>query len=181
MVDDVPQAPSSSAKARARDLALLEEDARRYLVRDRPISDALMRQLLKPRNEVLRAYAETQRVFREMILAPDGSLNLEGLRDPYGRSLGEGAPMIEAIAAAAVVKASLGDQQAFSIIADRVEGRATPRKLNEGEEGASRGELAAAIEQLVIEMNAQATRRPGDDAKVIDVKPNGHANGHDAE
>jgi hypothetical protein len=172
----LPAPAPSTAKMRADNLRLLSEDARRYLVAERPATDALMSVLLKPRDVVLREYVAGLDRFRGMIAGAPGS---ESLQDHLGRPLGQGPAAIEALATAMVAKGFLGDMGAAALIADRIEGRVGPRKLADGEEGANRGEMAAKMEELVEMMYARVERRPGDDAKDITVKPNGAANGHD--
>lgn len=171
--DPLPVAPTSAAKQRADNLRLLNEDARRYLVAERPATDALLAVLLKPRDVVLREYAAGLDRFRNLMANP----GTESLQDHLGRPLGEGPAAIEAMAYAMAAKGLLGDMQAASLIMDRIEGRPGQRKALDGEEGMNRGEIAAAIEDLVTAMNERANRRPGDSAKDITVKPNGYTNG----
>jgi hypothetical protein len=158
MADEkLPQAPPSTAKLRAADLALLDEDARRFVVRDRPAADALWGALLKPRDVILRE--------ARLIHARWGEL------DP-GASLGRleaalgGPAAIQCIAVATVAKAMLGDAVSTAQVFDRIEGRATPRKLDETEAAESRATMIQGIEQLVRSMNAH---RAGDGA--LDVTP----------
>jgi hypothetical protein len=162
MADEkLPVAPPSSAKLRAADLALLDEDARRFVVRDRPAADALWVALLKPRDVVLRE--------ARLIHARWGELDPGA---PLGRleaALG-GPAAIQCIATATVAKAMMGDAVSTAQVFDRIEGRATPRKLDETEAAESRATMIAGIEAVVRSMNApRPGDRPGDGA--LDVTP----------
>jgi hypothetical protein len=162
MADEkLPQAPPSSAKLRAADLALLDEDARRFVVRDRPSTDALWMTLLKPRDVVLREY--------RLIMARFGELDPGAALGRLEASLG-GPAAIQCIAVATVAKAMLGDAAMIQQVADRIEGRPTPRKLDESEAAESRATMIAGIEAVVRSMNApRPGDRPGDGA--LDVTP----------
>jgi hypothetical protein len=175
---ELPVPPPSTAKLRAADLQLLEEDARRFVVRDRPATDALWLTLLKPSGVVLRDYRALLTAWADG--APEANA---GLLDPMGRPVGQGAPAIQAWATATVAKAMLGDLAAGQQIADRIEGRPAQRKLDETEAAESRAVMISGIEALVRSMNAH---KPGDGA--LDVTPkaafdkpkaNGKGNGHD--
>jgi len=169
---NLPVSPPSSAKLRAQDLELLQEDARRFVVRDRPATDALWLALMKPRDVVLREYQEALQ--RNAQIGQGASM----MRDPYGRPLGEGPPAIQAFATALVAKAILGDSASQGLLMERIEGRTTPRKMSEDEAAESRANMIAGIEAVVREMNA--VKRTG---TIIDVTPekktNGSANGED--
>lgn len=161
----LPVSPPSTAKLRAQDLALLEEDARRFVVRDRPASDALWLALLKPRDVVLREYRAATIAWAEGAAEPNA-----GFLDHAGRPLGQGPAAIHCIANAVVAKALLGDMAAAANVMERIEGRPAQRKLDEGEAAESRATMIAGIEAVVRAMN----ERPGD--KALDVTP-GKANG----
>ena len=159
MTDEkLPEKPSKTAKLRAADLALLEEDARRLTVRERPAQDVLWTQLLKPRGAVLRAYRELLRAWT--LSDADASPGaFAGLLD------GEAA--ITAIATATVAKAMLGDPAMIQAVYDRIEGRPGQRRDDDTDQGAARRQAIDAVERAVRAMN----RRPGDGAQVIDVEP----------
>jgi hypothetical protein len=155
--EKIPQAPPSSAKLRAADLALLEEDARRYVVRDRPATDALWVALLKPRDVILRE----ARVIHQRWGDLDPGAPLGRLEAVLG-----GPAAIQCIATAVVAKAMMGDTASQAQVFDRIEGRPAQRKLDETEAAESRATMIAGIEGLVREMNRH---RPGDNA--VDVTP----------
>lgn len=168
MTEQLPSAPPSLAKAKAQDLALLEEDARRFLTRERPGTDALQIVLRRPRDAILREYVEvTAAVERAALRAR------EAQQDPsLPAGLGEGGPSgYLAVANTMVAKAILGDTGAAETIMTRIEGSPGKRKGDSDEEFERRAEMMQSLEAIVREMN----RRTGDEAKVID----GHANGHD--
>ena len=155
---ELPQAAPSTARARAADLALLAEDARRLTVRDRPAADVLWTRLLQPRGRVLREYRELLRTWAlsEADATPGAFV-----------ALLDGASALDAIAVATVAKAMLGDPVATAQVFDRIEGKPTPRKLDDQEQAQSRAAMQASVEAAVRAMN----RRPGDGAQVIDVSP----------
>ena len=162
MDEKLPQVPPSTAKLRAADLQLLEEDARRFVVRDRPATDALWVTLLKPSGVVLRDYRALQAAWAEG--APEANA---GLLDPFGRPVGQGGPAILAWATATVAKAMLGDPAAGAQIADRIEGRPAARKMDDLEAAESRATIVAGLEAMVRMMNA----KPGDGALDVTPKP----------
>jgi hypothetical protein len=141
---------------RAADLALLEEDARRLTVRDRPAADALWTQLLRPRGAVLRDYRALLRQWAQS--------EPEGAPEPFA-GLGDGQPAILAVAVATVAKAMLGDPVSTAQVLDRIEGRPMGRKPDDGEAAESRATMVAGIEAVVRAMNTQ----PGD--KALDITP----------
>lgn len=165
MTDPIPELPPEAAKLRAQDLALLEEDARRFLVRDRPASDALMLALQKPRDRILREYAHTLARQRSIVLD-----EAEGRTDPFGRELGGPAALV-AIAEAVVAQAILGDLGAAKIVFNRIEGVPAHRKGDLDEAQLQRAETLRDIEDIVRHMN----HRPGDGARDITHEANGHA------
>jgi hypothetical protein len=156
----IPTSVPSTAKARALDLALLEEDARRYLTRDRPATDALWKALLRPRDAVLREWHYQLGRAKQIAEGLDA-----GLVDPLGATLGSGPAAIEAVATATVARAMLGDQTCAQEIYMRIEGAPSKRKMDESEAGQARAEMIQGIEAIVRQMN----RRPGDAA--LDVTP----------
>jgi len=156
--ENLPQAPPSTAKLRAADLALLEEDARRLTTRERPAQDALWAQLLKPRGAVLRAYRELLRAW---------TLSDADTTPGAFAGLLDGEAAITAVATATVAKAMLGDPTMIQTIYDRIEGRTGQRRDDEADQGGARREAIAAVERAVRAMQ----RRPGDGAQVIDVTP----------
>lgn len=177
MSDNLPIPPSSTAKSRAADLALLAEDVRRFTVREKPATDSLWLALLKPRDTVLREYREALAAWA--IVNPDAP---QGFQDHLGRPLGQGPSAIEALANTVVAKAILGDMDAVGKVHDRIEGRPGQRKLDDGEH-ADRATMVEALEDMVRDMNDRANERAA--GKAVDVtppkKPNGHANGSGAE
>src|SRR5262245_1794112 len=120
--ESLPQSPPTSAKARAQDLALLREDARRYLVRERPSTDALWNALLQPRGAVLRAYRE--------LLVQWARTDPESSQEANMAIL-DGEPAITGVATTLVAKALLGDQAAAHEIFTRIEGTPRQAKLDE--------------------------------------------------
>lgn len=167
MADPTPVAPPSLAKAKAQDIALLEEDARRFLTRERPGTDALAIVLQRPRDAILREYVQLTAAFERAHLAARAAAE-----DPtLALGLGEGGPSgYLAVANTMVAKAILGDVGAAETIMTRIEGSPGKRKGDTDEEFERRAEMVQSLEAVVRELN----RRQGDDAKVIELKPNGH-------
>lgn len=167
MVDPTPTAPPALAKAKAQDVALLEEDARRFLTRERPATDALAIVLQRPRDAILREYVEVGAAVERA-----SQRARQAQQDPtLPDGLGEGGPSgYLALANTLVAKAILGDTAAAEHVMTRIEGSAGKRKGDTEESFERRSEMLASLEAMVRAMNA----RPGDDAKLIDAGANGH-------
>jgi hypothetical protein len=154
----LPSKPPEAAKLRAADLELLSEDARRLTVRDRPAADVLWTRLLQPKGRVLREYRELLRTW---------SLSDADATPGAFAALLDGTAAIDAVAVATVAKAMLGDPVMIAQVFDRIEGKPTPRKLDDQEQGQARVQMVAAVEAAVRRMNA----RPGDNAQLIEQPP----------
>ena len=161
-----PQSPGQLAVAKAQDVALLEEDARRFLVRERPATDAIVLALLKPRNVILRRYRETLAAMDQAALGPALAFT-----DPTGRVFeGDGVSAAVALGETIVAKAILGDTAAAQLVVDRIEGKAGQRKGDDDGAYEKRAEMMKNLEDAVRLLNSKPVE--------VTVEPP-HRNGHD--
>lgn len=135
----------------------------RFLEMHSPMKAALQFALLRPAKDVIHG-AEMSRRFR---LAQTG-INA-------GEFVAPEQPAIVEIANQLVAAALSGDVTAIDRIADRIEGKAGLRMGDESEDSPDKKKQAQEITARVIRQLTQgrldATDRPGDDAKVVDVVP----------
>lgn len=147
-------ASEDPAAAHNRALAYLRADVRRFLGHSTPIKAALWLALLRPTDKVIADAAA-------------GFAPVEGEDDSMVDK-----PAIIAFAEMALAKALTGDMQAWSLIADRIEGKPGLRRDEISDEAAAvRDGLQASIESIVSALTDAKLGRIVDVDVILDGAP----------
>lgn len=157
----VSQLPASVDPSDHR-LKQLRGEHTRFLEMHSPFKAALWLELLRPEAAVLHDDEQARR-FRAAQTGADA-----------GAFVTPDRPSITGIAQRVVASALRGDNAAISQIADRIEGKSGLRVGDEDPDDPQRRRQAAEIaESIIRKLTAGriAEKKPGDDAKVIDVTP----------